>query len=102
MSHSLTLGNGVLQDVEAGVAGGRFTAAETESGVLTVLGVAQMALARVVAEPARASPLGAQLSGLVLRALGLSSAEAEHIGAEAARDIIGTAGQGPSAAPRGA
>lgn len=83
------LNRGVLDDVSAGLARGRFDLPSPEPGVLAVLGVAQIALARVVGEPSIAARLGAELCAVLLRGLGLPPVEARVISAAAAREIIG-------------
>jgi len=84
------LNQGVVQDVTAGLAQGRFSLATMEAGVLFVMGVAQIALVRIAQEPspALAVALAQQLCALLLRGLGLAPAEADAIAAQAADDII--------------
>jgi len=81
---------GVMADVSAGLTGGRFAIPTAESGVLLIIGVAQVALTRACDEPRATSTivLGQQLCGLMLRGLGLPTAEADAIAAQAAHDII--------------
>jgi len=88
------LNRGVLADVSRGLMSGRFAVPTVDAGVLMVLGVAQIALARVLDEPNKTvgAALGQQLCALLLRGLGLNGAEAETIAARAAHEVIeGTA-----------
>jgi AcrR family transcriptional regulator len=84
------LNQGVTHDVSDGLLKGRFAVASVEAGVLFILGVAHLALARAHAEPnpAVAVPLGQQLCSLILRGLGLTPGEADAIAAKAAHQII--------------
>ena len=69
-SLSAPLNRGLVEDLETGLATGRFEVATVESGVLYVLGVTQLALVRIVQEPspaARDLRLAQQMCGLVLR-----------------------------------
>ena len=45
------LNHGLVEDLEAGLAAGRFDVATVEAGVLFVLGVTQLALIRIVQDP---------------------------------------------------
>lgn len=85
------LNQGVLSDVSKGLLDGRFSLPTAEAGVLLILGVAQIALARVVREPSAslAEALGQQLCSLLLRGLGLQPSEADRLAAQAAHDVIG-------------
>jgi AcrR family transcriptional regulator len=85
------LNQGVLNDVSKGLLDGRFSLPTAEAGVLFILGVAQIALARVAREPsaALAEALGQQLCSLLLRGLGLQPSEAEQLAAQAAHEVIG-------------
>ena len=82
---------GVLSDVSKGLLEGRFSVPTAEAGVLFILGVGQIALARVVREPSAslAEALGQQLCSLLLRGLGLQPGEAEQLAAQAAHEVIG-------------
>lgn len=89
-SISAPLNRGLVEDVTEGLASGRFAIATMESGVLFILGVAQMSLIRVAQEPslAVAVPLAQQMCALLLRGLGVPPAEAEPIAAQAADEIV--------------
>jgi AcrR family transcriptional regulator len=84
------LNRGLVEDLETGLAMGRFDVATVESGVLYVLGVTQLALVRIVQEPnqAFAISLSQQMCALVLRGLGIQGGEADQIAAQAS-DAIG-------------
>ena len=79
-----------MDDVAQGLAQGRFAVATTESAVLYVLGVAQLALIRVTQEPAVpfAVSLAQQICTLLLRGLGVPGHEPEAIAAQAADEIV--------------
>ena len=85
------LNQGVLRDVSQGLLDGRFSLPTAEAGVLLILGVAQITLARVVREPSAslAEALGQQLCSLLLRGLGLPPGEADQLAAQAAHEVIG-------------
>jgi len=89
-SLSAPLNRGLVEDLEAGLTGGRFDVATVESGALYVLGVTQLALVRIVQEPnpAFAVSLSQQMCALVLRGLGLPKAEADQIAAQASDEIV--------------
>jgi AcrR family transcriptional regulator len=84
------LNRGLVEDLETGLATGRFDVATVESGVLYVLGVTQLALVRIVQEPnqAFAISLSQQMCALVLRGLGIQGAEADKIAAQASDAIV--------------
>lgn len=82
------LNRGVLDDVSAGLLQGRFKIPTAEAGVLLVLGVAHVALARILEDPSTAVSLAQQLCGLLLRGLGLPASEADALSAQAAHEII--------------
>src|SRR5580704_9939754 len=84
------LNRGLVEDLETGLASGRFEVATVESGVLYVLGVTQLALVRIVQEPnqAFAISLSQQMGALVLRGLGLPGAEADSLAARASDGIV--------------
>lgn len=84
------LNRGLVEDIETGLATGRFDVATVESGVLYVLGVTQLALVRIVQEPiqAFAISLSQQMCALVLRGLGLQKLEADQIAAQASDGIV--------------
>lgn len=87
---SAPLNRGILQDVSDGLLAGRFTVPTTEAGVLFIMGVAQLALARAVDEPnpAVTTMLGQQLCAMLLHGLGLPTGEADAIAAQAALSVI--------------
>jgi AcrR family transcriptional regulator len=89
-SLSAPLNRGLVEDIERGLASGRFAVPTVESGVLYVLGVTQLALVRVVQEPvlAFAVSLSQQMCALILRGLGLAGAEADLIAAQASDEIV--------------
>ena len=89
-SLTLPLNRGLVADLETGLASGRFGVATVESGALYVLGVTQLALARIVQEPnpALAVSLSQQMCALVLRGLGVPGAEADQIAAQASDEIV--------------
>jgi len=84
------LNRGLVEDIETGLASGRFAVATVEAGVLYVMGVTQLALVRVVQEPtlAVAVSLSQQMCALTLRGLGLPPAEADLIAAQASDEIV--------------
>lgn len=89
-SISTPLNKGLVDDIADGLAQGRFVVATTESGVLFVLGIAQLALIRVTQEPTApfAVSLAQQMCALLLRGLGVPGAEPEAIAAQAADEIV--------------
>lgn len=89
-SLSAPLNRGLVEDIETGLASGRFAVATVEAGVLYVLGVTQLALVRVVQEPtlAFAVSLSQQMCALILRGLGVAGAEADLIAAQASDEIV--------------
>ena len=84
------LNRGLVEDIENGLATGRFEVATVESGVLYVLGVTQLALVRIVQQPnpAFAISLSQQMCALVLRGLGIPATEADQIAAQASDGIV--------------
>jgi AcrR family transcriptional regulator len=84
------LNHGLVEDLETGLATGRFDIATVESGALYVLGVTQLALVRIVQQPNRAFAisLSQQMCALVLRGLGVPAAEADQIAAQASDGIV--------------
>ena len=84
------LNRGLVDDISSGLGAGRFSLATLEAGMLYVLGVTQLALARVVAEPtpSLAVSLAQQMCALMLRGLGLATAEADLIAAQASEEIV--------------
>lgn len=89
-SLSAPLNRGLVEDIESGLATGRFSVPTVEAGVLYVLGVTQLALVRVVQEPTLtfAISLSQQMCGLTLRGLGVAPAEADLIAAQASDEIV--------------
>ena len=84
------LNRGLVEDLEMGLAAGRFGGATVESGLLYVLGGTQLALVRIVQEPSRALAisLSQQMCALVLRGLGVPGTEADQIAAQASDAIV--------------
>lgn len=84
------LNRGLVQDVTTGIDAGRFQVPTLESAVLMVLGVAQVALIRIVQEPhpGLAVSLAQQMCALLLRSLGVPNAEGEAIAAQTADEIV--------------
>lgn len=101
------LNRGLVDDISGGLGAGRLAVATVEAGVLYVLGVTQIALVRVVQEPTPtlAVALAQQMCALLLRGLGLPSAEADLIAAQANEEIVrqgayaGAFSAEPAAAP---
>jgi AcrR family transcriptional regulator len=90
VSLTAPLNRGLVDDISAGLREGRFAVPTLEAGVLHVIGVTQIALARLQGEPspALAVSLGQQMCGLLLRGLGLPPAEADVIAAQASEEIV--------------
>jgi AcrR family transcriptional regulator len=84
------LNRGLVEDLETGLASGRFDVATVESAVLYVQGVTQLALVRIVQEPnpAFAISLSQQMCALVLKGLGVDKAEADQIAAQASDGVV--------------
>lgn len=84
------LNRGLVDDMEGGLSSGRFAVPTIEAGALYVLGVSQLALARLVQEPTAtlAVSLAQQMCALLLRGLGLPPADAELIAAQASDEIV--------------
>lgn len=89
-SLSAPLNRGLVDDIERGLAAGRFTVMSVEAGVLFVMGVTQLTLVRLVQEaaPPQAIELARQMCGLLLRGFGLDAADADAIAAAASEDIV--------------
>jgi AcrR family transcriptional regulator len=89
-SVSAPVNQGGVEDITAGLASGRFSIATTEAGLLFVMGVSQTAMARTSRDPqpAAAVSLAQQICALILRGLGVPSAEADAIAAQAADEIV--------------
>jgi AcrR family transcriptional regulator len=84
------LNKGVVEDLSAGMAAGRFRTQSLEAGVLLVLGVAQLGLARVAQDPRPdlAATLAQQIGAMLLCGLGIENAEAQRLAAQAADAIV--------------
>lgn len=84
------LNRGLVEDIESGLACGRFAVPTIEAGVLYVLGIAQLTLARLTKEPtpSLAVSLAQQMCALLLRGLGLPPADAELVAAQASDEIV--------------
>lgn len=85
------LNRGLLSDVTAGIGANRFTAANRDAAGLFVMGVVQIAIARVVDEapsPTAARSISAALATLLLRGLGLEPMEAERVAGRAAAAVL--------------
>jgi len=87
---SSPLNQGGVDDITAGLASGRFSIATVEAGLLFVMGASQTAMARTSRDPspALAISLAQQICALILRGLGVPSAEADAISAQAADEIV--------------
>jgi len=98
------LNKGLVDDIALGLSQGRFAVATTESAVLYVLGVAQLALIRVTQEPTATFAVGLaqQMCALLLRGLGVPGREPEAIAAQAADAIVRQATFHATPAPKGA
>ncbi|HEY1710159.1 MAG TPA: TetR/AcrR family transcriptional regulator [Rhizomicrobium sp.] len=84
------LNRGLVEDIAKGLATARFTLATLEAGVLYVLGITEIALIRVLEEPTPSIAIGIaqQLCALTLRGLGVESAAADLIAAQASDEIV--------------
>jgi AcrR family transcriptional regulator len=102
-SLSTPLNRGLVNDVETGLAAGRFAVPTVEAGVLLVLGATQLALVRVVQEPtpAFAVSLSQQMCALILRGLGVAAPEADLIAAQASDEIVRKAATPIASSPTG-
>ncbi len=80
------LNRGLVDDITSGRKSGRFDLASVEVGVLMVMGVAQIALARMTEAAPGTDPaqLAQPLCAVLLRGFGLGPAEADAIAAQAA------------------
>ena len=87
------LNQGLVKDIAAGQASGRFVLPSLEAGVLLVMGSGQIALARLQESPpgTDVALLAEQLCTLLLRSFGLDQTAAQAIAAQAATDLIRTA-----------
>jgi AcrR family transcriptional regulator len=90
LSPESPVNQGAVLDVAAGLAEARFAIPTVEAGVLYILGIAQVLIARVLVEPSHAGVISItqQLISLKLRGLGLSAIEADRISARAADEIL--------------
>ena len=91
------LNRGLRSDVTTGIRAKRFAANRDTAG-LFVMGVVQIAIARMVDEappPAAARVIATELATLMLRGLGLKNAEAERIAVRATTAVL-TAPEGGS------
>lgn len=85
------MNRGVRADIEAGLTAGRFRDLTVETGVLMAMGVATVAVSRVL-EPEGATPAEALARDLIfalLRGLGVEGAAARAASLTAASDIFG-------------
>ena len=84
------LNQGLLDDLSAGLAMGRFDIVSVESGVVFVMGVAHAGLNQIArgASAVLATHSAQQLCALLLRGLGTPPAEAVAISAQAADEIV--------------
>lgn len=84
------LNQGLVKDIAAGQASGRFVLPSVEAGVLLVMGSGQIALARLQESPPGmdVALLAEQLCTLLLRSFGLDPVDAQAIAAQAATDLI--------------
>jgi AcrR family transcriptional regulator len=80
----------MVEDIRAGLASGRFTISTLEAAGLFILGVSQATLGRISegVPPALAVSLVQQMCALILRGLGVPSAEAETIAAQSADELV--------------
>jgi AcrR family transcriptional regulator len=87
---SAPLNRGLVEDIAKGLEEGRFAVATLETGVLYVLGVTQIALARIIQATGegQAVSLSQQMGSLMLRGLGLAPQEADLIAAQASDQIV--------------
>jgi len=85
------LNRGLRSDVTAGIRAKRFAAANRDAAGLFVMGVVQIAIARMIDEappPALARSISAALTTLLLRGLGLETPEAERIALSAVTAVL--------------
>lgn len=80
----------LVDDMRDGLASGRFNIPTLEAGVMLVIGVVQVGLVRVVEEPelALAVSHAQQLCLMLLRGLGVETAEAGRLATQAAEEIV--------------
>jgi AcrR family transcriptional regulator len=86
----LPMDRGVRADVRDGLATGRFSGLPLEAAVLMAVGVAQVAVGRVLQADAAVSPpaVARDLAFGLLRGLGLDPEAARHLAARAAAEIF--------------
>ncbi|MDI1363949.1 MAG: helix-turn-helix domain containing protein [bacterium] len=84
------LNAGVLHDIADGLRTGRFVTPSVQAGALYVIGVCEIALMHAVEEPSRAGTvmIAQQLGALMLRGLGVPSADGEALIATAIHELI--------------
>lgn len=84
------LNRGLVDDIAKGLSAARFSLATLEAGVLYVLGITQIALVRVLEDPTPSIAVGIaqQMCALTLRGLGVESASADLIAAQASDEIV--------------
>jgi AcrR family transcriptional regulator len=80
----------LVADIRGGLASGRLNIPTLDSGVMLVIGVVQAGMLSILAEPgpALAVAKAQQLAMLILRALGVDTAEAERIAAQSAEQVV--------------
>ena len=103
-SFDTPLNRGLVEDISRGLTSGRFRLATLEAGVLYVMGVTQMALARLVQEPSPslAVSLAQQICALLLSGLRVPDAEADMIAAQATEEFVRAGGHPARAGRAGA
>lgn len=87
---SMSLNQGTVDDVGAGLSSSRFSVPTVEAGALFVLGVAHAGLTRFNGDRGAVAniSIAQQLCQMVLRGLGVSLGDAELVAAQAADDIL--------------
>ena len=86
-----SLNRGLRSDVNGGIRARRFAVANRDAAVLFVMGVVQIAIARMIDEAPRVAAARATCSALVallLRGLGVDAGEAERIAAAASGALL--------------
>ena len=84
------LNQGLVDDIARGLAEGRFPVVTLQTGVLYVLGITQITLARILEDPSEglAVWLSQQMCALTLRGLGVGATEADLLAAQASDEIV--------------
>ncbi len=82
------MNRGVREDVQAGLSTGRFAGVSLETGVLLIMGVVQVAVARALESPASSPAVCQDVTFALLRGLGVAPADAAEIAAAARADIF--------------